>query len=71
MFMHLTLENGSDDRSLASQGIAWMDNKPSVKHVVLFARREGQQVGFHEDIVYTVVLTLSSILSSSVENNIN
>lgn len=48
-----------------------MDNKPSVKHVVLFARREGQQVGFHEDIVYTVVLTLSSILSSSVENNVN
>lgn len=44
---------------------------PSVKHVVSFARREGQQVGFHEDILCTVVLTLSSILSSSVENNIN
>lgn len=44
-----------------------MDNKPSVKHVVLFARREGRQVGFHEDILCTVVLTLSSILSSSVE----
>lgn len=44
---------------------------PSVKHVVSFARREGQQVGFHEGILCTVVLTLSSILSSSVENNIN
>lgn len=74
--MYLRLENGSDHRSTASQGIAkqFVEQTTSLQfssHVVLFARREGWGAGFHEKIFCTVVLTLSSILSSSVENNIN
>ena len=74
MYMYLRLENGSDHRSMASQGLSNLLNRQQAFSLTVMQfyllGENGEELAFMK-IFCTVVLTLSSILSSSVDNKIN